>query len=164
MTKGIRERLGRGDVILEAQADDHKAQRYAWWDTEAQLHINEFGMDLATARTVVIVRWMLHGNFKPLIAAIHAGHNLDKVVLHMLASMLEGSELFSVHLQPVSRGRGRVRAMRPENTIRDFAIAQVYEATDGNSDEVFAALSKVVGTSEKTVRQAVTARRKKQES
>jgi hypothetical protein len=107
---------------------------------------------------------MLHGNFKPLIAAIHAGHNLDKVVLHMLASMLEGSELFSVHLQPVSRGRGRVRAMRPENTVRDFVIAQVYEATDGSSDEVFAALAKVVGTSEKTVRQAVTARRKKQES
>ena len=161
MTKGIRERLGRGDVILEAQADDHKAQRYAWWDTEAQLYINEFGMNLATARTVVIVRWMLHGNFKPLIAAINAGDNLDKVVLNMLASMLEGSKMFPVHLQPVSRGRGRVRAMRPENMIRDWAIARVYEATDGKSDEVFAALAKVVGVSDQTIRQAVTADRKK---
>ena len=162
MAKGSRKGCGRGSVILEAQADVHKAQaRYAWWDTEAQLHINEFGMDLATARTVVIVRWMLHGNFKPLIAAINAGDNLDKVVLNMLASMLEGSKMFPVHLQPVSRGRGRVRAMRPENMIRDWAIARVYEATDGKSDEVFAALAKVVGVSDQTIRQAVTADRKK---
>ena len=163
MAKGSRKGCGRGSVILEAQADVHKAQaRYAWWDTEAQLHINEFGMDLATARTVVIVRWMLHGNFKPLIAAINAGHNLDKVVLNMLASMLEGSKMFPVHLQPVSGRRGRrVRAMHPENTIRDWAIAQVYEAADGSSDEVFAALAKLLGVSDRTPRRAVSASRKK---
>jgi hypothetical protein len=45
--------------------------------------------------------------------------------------------------------------------IRDLAIARVYEAADGKSDEVFAAIAAAIGTSDQTIRQAVTRQRKK---
>jgi hypothetical protein len=133
----------------------------AWWDVETEFYINERGEDPDTARTVVILRWMWHGNFKPLIAAIDAGHNLDKAVLNALALMLEGDEKFPVRLQPVSGRRGRGRAQRPENMIRNLIAARAYEAEDGKSDEVFAYIAKAIGKSDRTVRQAVTAFRKK---
>jgi hypothetical protein len=133
----------------------------AWWDVETEFYINERGIDPDMARKIVILRWMWHGNFKPLIAAIRAGHSLDKDVLDMLASMLEGRENHPVRLQPVSHRRGRSRAQRPEKVIRDLIAARAYEAEDGKSDEVFASIGKAIGKSDRTVRQAVTARRKK---
>jgi hypothetical protein len=132
----------------------------AWWDVEAELYIND-GHDPHMARTFVILKWMYYGNFKPLIAAIDAGHNRDKAVLNALAFMLEGSEKFPVRLQPLSRHRGRGRALRPEIMIRDLTVARAYEAADGKSDEVFADIGKTVDKSDRTIRQAVTRHRKK---
>ena len=130
----------------------------AWWDVETDFYI-ERGDDPHVARTVVILRWMWYGNFKPLIAAIDAGHTLDKSVLNLLALMLEGDEKHPVRLQPVSRRRGRGWARRPENMIRDVIAARAYEVadTDGKSDEVFAYIGKAIGKSDRTVRHAVTA-------
>jgi hypothetical protein len=134
----------------------------AWWDIETEIYIKN-GSDPDEARTVVILKWMWYGNFKPLIAEINAGHSLDTVVLYTLARMLEGSEQFPVRLQPVSHRRGRSRTQRPENIIRDSIAAQAYEDADadGKSDEVFDYIAKAIGKSDRTVRQAVTAHRKK---
>jgi hypothetical protein len=130
----------------------------AWWDVETDFYI-ERGHDPHVARTVVILRWMWHGNFKPLIAAIDAGHSLDKAVLNMLASMLEGDETYPVRLQPLSHRRGRGRSMRPENMIRDLIAARAYEDADvdGKSKEVFEYIGEAIGKDASTVRQAVTA-------
>ena len=129
----------------------------AWWDVETEFYINERGEDPDTARTVVILRWMWHGNFKPLIAAIDAGHNLDKAVLNALAFMLEGD--IPARLQPLWRRRGRAKC--PENWIRNLTAARAYEAKDGKSDDAFADIAKTFGKSDRTIRQAVTALRKK---
>jgi hypothetical protein len=131
----------------------------AWWDVETEFFIKERDCDPHMARTIVILRWMGHGDFRPLIAAIDAGHNLDKAVLNALALMLEGDKRFPARLQPLLHRRGR--AMRPENWIRNLTAAREYEAEDGKSDEVFAYIAKTIGKSDRTVRQAVTAFRKK---
>jgi hypothetical protein len=131
----------------------------AWWDVEIEFYIKERGVDPDKARMAVILRWMMHGNFKPLIAAIDRGHNIDKPVLTVLAIMLEGDKRFPVRLQLVSRRRGR--AVCPENWIRNLTAARAYEAADGKSDDVFADIAKTFGKSDRTIRQAVTALRKK---
>jgi hypothetical protein len=139
-----------------------------WWDAETEFYANERGVDPDTARTFVILRWMGQGNFKPLIAAIDAGHKLDKAVLNALAFMLEGDiparmqPMFPAHLQLKLHRRGPAR--RPENFMRNLAAARAYEAKDGKSDEAFADVAEVYGTSEQTIRQAVTASRKSRKS
>jgi hypothetical protein len=132
----------------------------AWWDVEIEFHIKERGVDPDKARMAVIIRWMMHGDFRPLIDAIDRGH-IDRVrpVLTALAAMLEGNKNFSVHLKPVLRRRGR--AVRPENWIRDLTAARAYEAADGKSDDVFADIAKIFGKGDRTIRRAVTGNRKK---
>jgi len=137
----------------------------AWWDVETEFFIKEGGNTPHMARTFVILRWMGHGDFRPLIAAIDAGHNLDKAVLNALAFMLEGDiparmqPMFPARLQPLWRRRGRAKC--PENWIRNLTAARAYEAKDGKADDAFADIAKTFGKSHRTIRQAVTALRKK---
>jgi hypothetical protein len=129
----------------------------AWWDVETEFYIKERGVDPDKARMAVIIRWMMHGNFKPLIAAIDRGH-IDRPVLTVLAVMLEGNKNFPVRLKPLLRRRGR--ATCPENWIRDLTAARAYEAADGKSDDVFADIAKIFGKGDRTIRRAVTGNRK----
>jgi len=131
------------------------------WDIEAEFYIRKRGLDPDEARTLVIVRWMLHGNFDPLIAAIAAEQELDEVVLGLLAMMLEGDIKMPFHLKAVPRRRRRRgRHKHPGNEIRDLVASLLYEANEGKSDEVFKRIGEAIGRSDRTVRQAVTALRK----
>ena len=56
------------------------------WDIEAAFYIKELGTDPEKARIFVILRWMYHGDFRPLAAAIWEGGpggNLDDAVLSL---------------------------------------------------------------------------------
>jgi hypothetical protein len=132
-----------------------------WWDVEIEFYIKERGVDPDKARMAVILRWMGHGDFRPLIDAIDRGH-IDRPVLRpvltVLVGMLEGNKSLPVHLKPLLRRRGR--AVCPENWIRNLTAARAYEAADGKSDDVFADLAKTYGKSDRTIRRALTASRK----
>ena len=127
----------------------------AWWDIETAFYVNKRGVDPANARIFTILRWMYHGDFRPLAAAINDGTVLDEAILNLLAQMI-----IDDRLRLVARKGRRGRPKAPETLARNVVAALAYEADQYQSQEAFEKIAKALGTSEQTVRQAVTAWRK----
>jgi hypothetical protein len=125
------------------------------WEIETAFYINARGIDPDKARIFTIIRWMWNGDLRPLEAAIVEGHELDPAVLNTLADLISNGRL---QVQPLRRGRPK----KPELFARKVAAALAYESESGKSDEAFNRIAKAIGTSDRTVRQAVTALRKAQ--
>jgi hypothetical protein len=131
-----------------------------WWDVEIARYVDG-GIDPKRARTATILQWMLQGDLMPLAHAIVAGHEIPGGVLYLLADMILGDcypKPPPYQIKVVSHRRGRPR--NPGNPTRDLWAALAYEKEGGKSDEAFDRVGKAIGTSPRTVRQAVTARRK----
>jgi hypothetical protein len=63
------------------------------WGVEAKRLMDVTGLSLHNARSSVILQWMLHGDFRPLAAAIRKGQPLSDGVLNALATMIEEDRL-----------------------------------------------------------------------
>jgi hypothetical protein len=136
-----------------------------WWDDEIAIYV-EGGTDPDKARTVTILRWLWCGDLRPLEAAIVEGQDLDQSVLNLLADMISSDATRNGSPPPYRlkalplRGRGRPKRQEPR--MREIALARAYEArSPSNSDLAFEEIAEAVGVSPSTVRQAVTAYRKK---
>jgi hypothetical protein len=57
------------------------------WDIEAAFYVNKHAIDPDKARTLVILRWLWHGDARPLAASIEEGHPLDQAVLNLLGRL-----------------------------------------------------------------------------
>jgi hypothetical protein len=131
----------------------------SYWDIEEAFYVNKRGIDPETAHVFTILRWMSHGDFRPLAAAIAEGHPLDQAVLNLLARFIGERRL---KLIP-RKGRGRPKA--PATSARNIVAALAYEQRKqlGDlSDEAFTEIAEALGISEPSVRQAVTAWRRSQ--
>lgn len=130
------------------------------WGVEASFYVDERGITADKARTLVIMRWMCHGDLAPLAAAIEDGQDLDKAVLSLLAKMIWEGQLT---VKP--KGRGRPHSLKGD--LRDMVAAELYEDLckqfDGDSDERFDFVAEIFRTSHQSVRQAVTAYRKRRQ-
>jgi hypothetical protein len=124
------------------------------WDTEIAHYVND-GSELHMARTFAILRWMYHGDFRPLAAAIKDGSAIDDAVLGLLARMIDEGRLTA---KPSRRGRPQ----RPDKFPRDLYAALLYESLNEkkNSEAGFQYVADTVGMSHQSVRQAVTRLRK----
>jgi hypothetical protein len=125
------------------------------WDIEIARAVKR-GIDPQKVRTFTIFQWMLHGDFRPLITAIRDNQQIDHTLLNEFVAYmaLEGR-------LTVKRHRGRPRD--PEAKIRDMIAAMAYDDAKGakvNSEDRFKLIADAVGRGDKSVRRAVTARRK----
>jgi hypothetical protein len=124
------------------------------WEVEIAFFTEKRGIDPEKARIFTVLRWMYHGDFRPLAWSINEGHALDEAIGNSLSRMIgEG------RLKLVAR-KGRRRYKVPATFGRNIVAALAYEAHTGKSDEAFAEIANDIGISEQTVRQAVTAWRK----
>jgi hypothetical protein len=123
------------------------------WDIEEAFYINHRRINPDNARTFVILRWLWHGDLRPLVAAIDEGRRLDQAVLNLLANLIDEGR---VTIKPRKRGSPK----KADKAARDIVAALAYEAHPGNSKEAFAEIADAIGMSEQSVRQAVTAWRK----
>lgn len=51
------------------------------WEIEEWFYANKCGIDPETAHIFVILRWMSHGDFRPLAAAIRKPGDIDDAIL-----------------------------------------------------------------------------------
>jgi hypothetical protein len=134
-----------------------------WWDNEIADYIDRRGLDPEVARTWTIMRWLYHGNLRPLAASIAEGHALHPAVLNLLADMIADLGLsdltpaFKVTVEKLGPGARK----KLDAYWRDLAAAQAYEAYDGPSNEAFEKIADALGIGEKAVRLAVTKDRKR---
>ena len=128
------------------------------WEIEITLYTELSGIDPEKARTLTIFRWMYHGDFRPLAAAISEGHVLSEAVLNLLADMISEDRLKLVPRK--GRGHPKVPATFARNTVA--ALAYEKEKYQRPSDEAFEKIAAALGTSKQTVQQAVTRWRKSQ--
>jgi hypothetical protein len=122
-----------------------------WWYDEITFYI-ERGIDPEKARIFTILRWMWHGDFRPLAAAI-VERQIPEEALTLLHDMIIEGRLKLVH------GK-RQRPKSPEAQARNIALALLYEEAQHPSAETFDKIAEAFGVSEQTVRQAVTRLRK----
>jgi hypothetical protein len=125
-----------------------------WWGDEIAFYIKG-GIDPDKARIVTILRWMWHGDFRPLAAAIWE-RQIPEEALTLLAQMIEEGRLKLAHAK-------RHRPKSPAAQARKIAAARLYQdalSAGYSSDEAFEKLAAALGMSEQNVRQAVTAWRK----
>ncbi len=126
-----------------------------WWDDEIALHIKR-GIDPEKARIFTIMRWMYHGDFRPLAEAIRDGQVLDDAILGLLAQLIDEGRLKLAHAK-------RHRPKSPMAQARRIAAATLYQdalSAGYSSGEAFEKLAAALGMSEQNIRQAVTALRK----
>jgi hypothetical protein len=133
------------------------------WEIEVAFYTNERGFNPDEARIFMMLRWIYTGDLRPLEAAIVEGREIDRAVLNLLADMISSdtSRLgkpppYRLKAEKLRRGRPK----KPELFARRIVAAREYERHAGNSDEGFERIAKEMGTSPRTVRQAVTAFRK----
>ena len=96
------------------------------WDLEAWFYVNRRGIDREEARIFVILRWMWHGDFRPLAAAIWEGGEgavLHDVILCQLAKFIDEGRLKLVHNR-------KHRPKDPGTGIKRIMSALVYETSD----------------------------------
>src|SRR5262249_22429563 len=124
------------------------------WDVEVAYFIGKKGIDPNKARTFVIIRWMYHGDLRPLAAAIWKGHPLDQDVLNWLAKLIDDGRLT---VKTPRHGRPKP----PDKFGRDILAALFYEnRTTNNSENAFREIADAFGTSHQSIRHAVTRWRK----
>jgi hypothetical protein len=127
------------------------------WDIEEAFYINKRGIDPEKAHLFVILRWMTHGDFRPLAAAIREGGAIDDAMLGALARFIDEDRL-----KLARKGRGRRKD--PATAARRVVAALSYEVSNRpTSDEKFADIAERLGMSEESVRAAYTAYRKAQD-
>ena len=114
------------------------------WDIHAAYLVHKRGFEPDKARIAVLLWWMGNGDLRPLAAAIWA-KEVDPVVFDALAWLIDKGR---VKLTPERGGRPR----NPAAQIRNLTAALLYENDQGS----FVEIAKRFGTSEQTVRQAVT--------
>lgn len=125
------------------------------WEDETAFYITQLGTDPEKARIMTILRWMWHGDFRPLAAAIDKDQFLDPAIINLLSRMIHEGRLQLRH----RKGRPK----KPEAGARQIAGAVKYEnlrLSGRASDEAFREIARAFGTSEQSIRQAVTAWRK----
>jgi hypothetical protein len=119
------------------------------WDIEVAYWTNHRGVDPDIAHAFVIIRWMWHGDLRPLAAAIEEGHVLHQGVLNWLARMIEEGRL------TVKRNRHGA-PKPPDKFARDIVAALLYERRTNNSKDAFKEIAATLSMSHQSVRQAVT--------
>jgi hypothetical protein len=132
------------------------------WEIEVAF-LTKCGFDPDQARTVMIHRWPLYGDLRPLEAAIVEGREIDRVVLDLLADMISSDTSrrgkpppYRLKTVPLYKGRRK----KPELFARRIIAELTYEHQTGKSDEKFERVARAFGTSDRTVRRDVTASRK----
>jgi hypothetical protein len=124
------------------------------WEVEIAYWINHRGTDPDKAHAFVIIRWMWHGDCRPLAAAIREGHPLDQGVLNLLARMIDEGRL------TIKRSR-HGRPKPPDKFARDIVAALLYEdRNEDRSEDAFKEIAATLSMSHQSVRQAVTRWRK----
>jgi hypothetical protein len=127
------------------------------WEIEEAFYTNKRGIDPEKAHLFVILRWMYHGDFRPLAAAIWEGGEggaIDDAILATLAQFIDEDRL-----KLVPKGRGRRKD--PATFARRAVAALSYEASKRpTSDEKFADVADRLGMSKESVRAAITAWRR----
>jgi len=135
------------------------------WEIEVAFYTDNLGLDPDEARTFTILRWLYHGDLRPLQAAIVEGRKIDGAVFVFLVDMISGDTRrlgrpppYCLKAVPLHRGRPK----KPELDARRIIAALAYERQTGKSDEKFERVARAIGTSDRTVRREVTASRKAQ--
>ena len=121
------------------------------WEVEVAALAEQLKLDRATARDIVVIRWMQRGDLRPLAAALREGQ-LDGEVVSQLLMMIDEGQL------TVKRKRGAPK--QPSKNTRDLFIAALYEARDGKSADAIQALAEQFGISDELVRRAIRRRPK----
>src|SRR5262245_25411859 len=122
------------------------------WEMEIAFYKSK-GIDPEKARTVTTMKWMYHGDFRPLAWSIDQGHELAPGVLNLLHDLIAEDRL---KLKPRKGGHPK----NPAKFARDIVAALAYEAHGGKSEEALAEIAAAIGMSKQTVSQAVTRLRK----
>jgi hypothetical protein len=130
------------------------------WEIEIAYFIEKKGIAPDTARMFVIYRWMWHGDLRPLAAEIDAGRTLDREVLDLLATMILDDINTGQPFRIITQARKRGRPRDPTKAARDIISTLGYDVLDGKSEKKFEELAEIIGRSPKSVRAAVTRRRK----
>jgi hypothetical protein len=119
----------------------------------------EVGGDEYEVRDKVVMEWMQAGDFRPLLWMIKKQGHLRGAVLNLLAQMLADGQL------TLKAGRGPPQD--PEAAVAHQYAADAYEdcrndpeLKELSSDDLFDVVGSAFGSSEQSVRQAVTAKRK----
>jgi hypothetical protein len=129
------------------------------WEAEFAFYVNHKGFDHDKALTWVILRWLWHGDLRPLSWAIWQGYGLDEAVLNALAIEIDAGRLAA---KPYVKTNSRPKD--PAKFIRDYIAAEGYNIfirAGKSSEEAFVEVADYLSTSPETVRRAVTERRKK---
>ena len=129
------------------------------WEPEINLLVNRVGLNQHQAETLVILRWFLLGNLRPLAAAIRQGHSLDQIVLDAIGMAIDAGELEAKPFRSPDH-----RTPEPGKFGRDWVIAVWYEVFRANgfpSEKAFSAIADIIGVSPDVVKKAVTEYRKK---
>ena len=139
------------------------------WDTEVEWLARANDVSIDECREVVILRWMMEGDLRPLRAALLRGDMLGRVIQQYLGVMLlDDNEEFCCIDEPtgrktshqlIVRKRGPGRALKPENLVRDLmlSVAVRVKMRLGLFVSVEQAIAEVAlekGWSEGTVKQA----------
>jgi hypothetical protein len=128
------------------------------WDYQINLLADQ-GTDLWKAKSLVIMKWMRAGDFKPMVAQIRKEGVLRGPALGLLVRMIESGELV------FKKGRGHPQD--PEAAARNEFAADTYEEflkddeVKVSSEDLFRTIGTVTGSSVESVRQAVTNKRSK---
>jgi hypothetical protein len=124
------------------------------WGVEAK-RLMDIGLSLDTARSSVILQWMLHGDFRPLADAIRKGQPLSDSVLDALAKMIEEDRLTAT---PLWDGR----PTDPTKSARDYLAALLYAELikDTLPDVAHQEIAEMLDTTVDSVKKAVTRHRK----
>src|SRR6516165_5699454 len=113
------------------------------WEIEAAALAEHLKLDQATARDVVVIRWMQRGDDRPLAAALRDGP-LSGAVLSQLLKMVD---------------EGQFTAKRKRGNRYEY-IAYALAGLPRKSDEAIQALAKDFNISDEAIRRAIKRRPK----
>ena len=139
------------------------------WDTEVEWLARANDVSIDECQEVVILRWMMEGDLRPLRAALLRGWVMGRVVQqHLGAMLLDNNEEYCCIDNPtgrqtshqlIVRKRGPGPPLRPENFVRDLELSAAVRVKmrlglSRSVEEAIAEVSRKKGWSEGTVKQA----------
>jgi hypothetical protein len=130
------------------------SKRYKDWDFEIAYLRKRFGISQEDARGITVHHWIVHGDYRPFIAAVNNKEFIEPLWLDQIAKQLETGAL----------ALNRSAKHRPNSVAASawVALAQkFYDELHGTmtNDKLIARLARLVGKSEKTVRNAIRPRK-----